>query len=324
VNISIVVVNWRSAQHLRQLIASMRRHIDHDAELVVVENASGDDVAREVRSWPGEAQFIKLDENIGYGGGANRGVEAAAGEAIVLLNPDTELIDRSLLELARFALERRALVGPRILNSDHSPQPSASGPPTGPWPWLGAVVPGRVQPQPLRARTEPWRFEGTVRVSWLSGACISAPAQALRDLGPFDPAIHLYGEDMDLGLRAERAGVPSYFCPHLARVVHHHRGSISQLLPDGPWELIARNRRAVIRRAFGTWPERASQAALLLNLGLRTMSKPLLGQDAASDHTALRAALGARDIPTLPPPPQPLAEQASRAPKALSSSWSLR
>jgi N-acetylglucosaminyl-diphospho-decaprenol L-rhamnosyltransferase len=301
--LSIVVVTWRSAADLRRLIASMRRHIDPDVELVVVDNASGDEVGAVVDAWPGETQFIELDENIGYGAGANRGVEVARGDAVILLNPDTELIDASLLELAGCALDRRALVGPRILNSDQSAQPSASGPPTGPWPWLGAVLPGRIQPRALRARTEPWRFEEEVQVVWLTGACVAAPRQTLRELGPFDPAIHLYGEDMDLGLRAQRAGIPCYFCPQVARVVHHHRGSISQLLPNGPWELIARNRRAVVRRAFGAWQERASHAALLLNLGLRTASKPLLRQDAASDRAALQAALEVREVPVLPPLP---------------------
>jgi N-acetylglucosaminyl-diphospho-decaprenol L-rhamnosyltransferase len=301
VSLSIVVVTWRSAHDLRRLIASMRRHADPRAELVVVDNASGDGVEGEVGGWPGESRFIGLEENIGYGAAANRGVEAAGGEAVVLLNPDTELVDASIGALAGFATDRRALAGPRLLGSDRSPQPSASGPPTGAWPWIGAIVPGGLQPRSLRARTEPWRLKRTARVAWLTGACVAGSAEILRRLGPFDPAIHLYGEDMDLGLRAERAGVPSYFCPDLARVVHHGRGSTSQLLPDGPWDLIARTRRAVLRRAYGRRSERAAQAALLLNLSLRAAAKRLLGRNAERDRMALRAALATREVPPLPP-----------------------
>ena len=56
-------------------------------------------------------------------------------------------------------------------------------------------------------------------------------------------------------------------------MVHYGRGSTSQRLPDGPWELIAVNRRSVVRRAFGARRERAAHAAFLLNLGLRSGAK---------------------------------------------------
>jgi GT2 family glycosyltransferase len=301
--LSIVVVTWRSAPDLRRLIASMRRHLDDRAELVIVDNASDGGVNAELRAWPGEKRFIELDRNAGYGSAANCGVEAARGEAIVLLNPDTELVDGSLAQLARFALERRALAGPRLLGPDGSRQPSASGPPSGPWPWLGAVVPGRLQSKTLQARTEPWRLERTLEVAWLTGACVAAPRDVLRSLGPYDPAIHLYGEDMDLGLRAARAGVRSYFCPDRARVIHYGQGSTAQLLPDGPWDLMAQNRRAVLRRSCGERGERAAQAALVLNLGLRVAAKRALRRDAGRDRAVLRATLSAREVPSLPPEP---------------------
>lgn len=293
-SVSIVVVTWRSARDLERLIASMREYLARDTELIVVDNASGDEVASTAKTWIGPHSLIELERNAGFGAAANRGVEASEGAATILLNPDTELVDESLPELARVALARRALAGPRVLEPDGSPQPSASGPPVGAWPWIGAVVPGALQPSWLQARTEPWRLERTTRVGWLAGSCVAAPREVLLSLGPFDPAIHLYGEDMDLGLRAARAGVPSLFCPGVARVVHRARGSTSQRLPDGPWELIAGNRRAVLRRAFGPRRERTAQGAHLLNLALRSATKRALGRDATRDRAALRAAVRAR------------------------------
>ena len=302
-NVSVVVVTWRSAHDLRRLVASMTRHLEPPSwELIVVDNASSDGVAGELAKWPGERRFIELERNYGYGAAANRGVELASGEAIVLLNPDTQLVDGSLAGLVQFALERRCLAGPRLSGADGLPQPSASGPPVGAWSWLGAVWPGRLQPGAVVARTEPWRLERSVEVAWLTGACVVGPREALQRLGPFEPSIHLYGEDMDLGLRAGSAGLPSYFCPDLARVVHYGQGSTSQLLPEGPWDLIARNRRAVLRRAFGARRERAAQAALVMNLGLRTAAKRALFRDSARERAALRAALRARRVPALPTP----------------------
>jgi N-acetylglucosaminyl-diphospho-decaprenol L-rhamnosyltransferase len=291
---SIVVVTWQSAGHLHALAESMARHLSGAPELVVVDNASSDDPAAAARAWPGERRFIGLERNLGFGAAANRGVEAASGDGVVLLNPDTLVLDAGLDDLVELARRGHALAGPRLLNTDRSTQPSASGPPVGVWPWIGAVVPGRVQPAALRARTEPWRLERTTRVAWLTGACVAGPRSALLELGPFDAAIHMYAEDMDLGLRAARAGIPSYFCPDVCRIVHHGGASAAMLYPEGSERAIALNRRAVVGRAYGARRERSSWLAHRLNLRLRVIAKRALGRAAARDRAALEATRAAR------------------------------
>jgi N-acetylglucosaminyl-diphospho-decaprenol L-rhamnosyltransferase len=297
---SIVVVTWQSAGHLGALVESMLRHLADRPELVVVDNASSDDPSAAARNWPGERRFIGLERNVGFGAAANSGIEAAGGEGVVLLNPDTLLLDASLGALVELALRLRALAGPRVLNPDRSTQPSASGPPVGAWPWIGALVPGGVQPAALRARTEPWRLERTTRVAWLTGACVAAPRGALLELGPFDAAIHMYAEDMDLGLRAARAGIPSYFCPEVCGVVHHGGASAAMLYPEGSERAIAANRRAVLERAYGARRERSAWLAHRLNLRLRLIAKRALGRNAARERAALEAARAARSTPLGP------------------------
>ena len=183
---SVVVVTWQSAPMLAALMTTMNRHLGSAPELVVVDNRSDDDPERAAREYRGEVRFIPLERNIGFGAACNIGVENASGSCVVMLNPDAELVDASLDELAAFALGRGALAGPRLLNPDGSVQPSASGTPVGLWPWLGAIIPGRLQPPPVRRRAEPWRASRTVRVAWLTGACVAGPRDALLALGPFD------------------------------------------------------------------------------------------------------------------------------------------
>jgi GT2 family glycosyltransferase len=243
---------------------------------------------------------MPLEHNLGFGAACNVGVETASGSCVVMLNPDTELLDASLDELAAFALRRGALAGPRLLNPDGSVQPSASGAPVGPWPWIGAILPGRLQPGPLRDRTEPWRAPRTTRVAWLTGACVAGVREALLALGPFDPAIQLYAEDMDLGLRAARAGIPSYFCPNVCRVIHRGGASTSIAFPQGAGRMAAGNRRAVVRRAYGVRHERASWLAQRVNLRLRVAAKRALGRSASADRDALEATRNADPVPNLP------------------------
>ncbi len=298
---SIVVVTWQSAGHLAALVESMNRRLDGDPELIVVDNASDDDPQSAARAWRGPASVVRLEANAGYGGAANVGVARAGSDAVVMLNPDTELLDSGLGELAAFALERDALVGPRLRNPDGSVQPSASGAPVGAWPWIGALVPGSLAPPALRAWTEPWRLDAPVRVAWLTGACVAGPRSALLELGPFDPAIEMFGEDLDLGLRAARVGVQSWFCPTCCELLHHGGASAALRYAAGPEAVVALTRRAVLRRAYGPARERRAWLAQRLNLRLRLIAKRALGRDASRERDALDAALSAARPPELPP-----------------------
>jgi N-acetylglucosaminyl-diphospho-decaprenol L-rhamnosyltransferase len=301
---SVVVVTWECADHLLGLVESMNRHLSREAELIVVDNASRDDPAAAASRWRGRGRFERLDRNDGFGAASNYGVSLSRSDAVVLLNPDTELLDDGLSSLVAFALQRQCLAGPRLLNPDGTVQASASGPPVGLWPWLGAAVPGRAQPRFARLRCEPWRLERSAPVAWLSAACLAAPRHLLRRLGPLDPAIHLYAEDMDLGLRAGAAGVESWICPELAQVTHLRRGSTARRWSDGPEAVAASNRRYVVRRAYGTRAELRAWWAWRANLRIRLAVKRLLCLDAEPERRALRGARRATGSP-LPGPRQP-------------------
>ena len=296
---SLVVVTWNSRPDLARLLDSMLAQLEPVHELVVVDNASEDDPERELDRWPGPSRFQRLERNRGFGAACNAGVALSSGEAIVLLNPDVELLDGGILRLAGMALEAGALVGPRLLDPDDGIQPSASGPVVGAWPWVGAVLPGALQPPAMRARTEPWRLRHSAEVAWLTGACLAAPRAVLARLGPFDPAIELMSEDLDLCLRAEAAGVPILFAPGVCRIVHRGGTALTRRFEDAGLALAARNRRAVVARAYGAARERRGWRAQLLRLRLRSAAKRALGQDRGRELAELAAAHQAADYPTL-------------------------
>jgi N-acetylglucosaminyl-diphospho-decaprenol L-rhamnosyltransferase len=280
----------------------MNRHLDGAQELIVVDNASSDSPEREATRWKGEHRFIGLERNVGFGAASNQGVAAASAPASVLLNPDTELLDDGLDRLAAAALELGGLVGPRVLDPDGSVQPSASGPEVGVWPWVRALVPGAIQPAAFRARTEPYRLERRAEVTWLRGACIAGPTAVLERLGPFDPALHMFGEDIDLGLRAGDAGVRSWFDPAACRIVHHGQGSTTLLYGSSEgWRPTGTlHWRAALRRAYGPRREWLAWMALRTNLRLRLLAKQLLGRATERDRAAVDAVVSARPVPELP------------------------
>lgn len=287
---SIVIVTWESQEDLERLIASMDGRLSVDTELVVVDNDSSDDPEAALTRWPGRKIFRRNSANRGFARAANTGVSMASGEVITILNPDTVLLDDSLENLTALAAASDVILGPRLLNEDGTAQPSASGPEVGAWPWIRALVPGAIQPEALLARTEPWRLYRTHQVAWLTGACLTASRKVFKQLGPFDPSLPLYGEDLDLGIRASRAGIASVFCPDLAQVVHRGGASSSRRFADEPHDLVVKNRRRVLRGAYGERRETSAWRAYRLNLLLRSRSKRTLGMDASRetglDHAA--------------------------------------
>ena len=60
-----------------------------DYEVVVVDNASGDGTAAMVRTDFPRARLVALEANVGFAAGVNLAAEAAVGEYVLLLNPDT-------------------------------------------------------------------------------------------------------------------------------------------------------------------------------------------------------------------------------------------
>lgn len=287
---SIVVVTWNSRDELAGLLETFSDHLRTTFELVVVDNASTDGSAKVARGWSGPRKVITLRSNSGFGTANNVGVRESSHDTIILLNPDTRLIDDSLKELAVYAAQSGALCGPALLNEDGTRQPSASPLPDSWASRFDAVFPAALAPPWLRFRCEPWRASSSVEVGWLTGACIAASKDVLLGLGPFDETIHLYAEDMDLGLRARADGVRSLFLPDVARLVHVGDGSARQRFEDAGLSLKLQNRRTVVRRHLGATRERYDFLAQVVFHTTRYAGKTALGRDSRPERAWLRAA----------------------------------
>jgi N-acetylglucosaminyl-diphospho-decaprenol L-rhamnosyltransferase len=284
---SVVVVTWNSAGELPGLLESLQRHTPN-AEIVVVDNASTDrteNVAVEA-----DVLFIQTGENLGFGAANNIGIARASGDVVVMLNPDTVLLDDSLLSLVATARTDKALFGPRLLNDDGSWQPSASVLPASAAAFVRAIVPAAIAPKRLREWCDPWRATTARFCGWLSGACVVARRDVLLELGPYDTSLHLYSEDLDLGLRAAARGYQSIFAPNLARVVHLGDRSVAQRFSDLGLGASVRNRRVVVESRLGRRRARADTCAETLFYGGRFVVKKLLKRDAAHEAAWLKTA----------------------------------
>jgi N-acetylglucosaminyl-diphospho-decaprenol L-rhamnosyltransferase len=258
IDLSVVVVTWNSAALLPACLESLLADAERaglSTEVVVVDNASGDDTRAVARDFP-QVQLVELEENRGFAVATNIGLRRARGRAALLLNPDTELRPGALAALWRalWAMPHVGLVGPLLLNPDGSPQSA------------GYRFPGLAQQLldffPLHPRLAGSRLNGRFdvgdgltpfAVDHPLGACMLVRRAALEEVGLLDEGYFMYSEEIDWCRRFKAAGWTVLITP-AAHIVHHGGQSTRQAAPAMFIELhrsraryFARHDRRVLR-----------------------------------------------------------------------------
>ena len=214
-DITVSLVNTSNRELLLDCLASLGdAAAETELEVIVVDNASTDGSADAVRAAHQGVQVVERDRRHGFGANHNEAIRRATGRYVLILNEDTVLHAGALDRMRRFMDQNPEVgaCGPKILNPDGSPQPSAFHFPS----------PGRVAMTTLTLQRRGWVQSGSnhiARVDWVCGAAILARTPALRAIGGFDERLFIYSEDPDLCLRLREAGYATAYFPY-ASLVH--------------------------------------------------------------------------------------------------------
>jgi N-acetylglucosaminyl-diphospho-decaprenol L-rhamnosyltransferase len=289
---ALVTVTHNSAAEVEALLRSAAQYLP-GVRTVVVDCASADDTVAVARRFA-DAEVMALTENVGFGRANNRGLAEVSEPVAVLVNPDVELLDDSLRGLAAQAAGTGdRLLAPLVLYPDGRRQDTVHPLPASAQDCVRALVPGALLPGPVGVWLEPWRSPRPRQVGWAVGCALAARTDTLRRLGPFDESIFLYGEDMELGLRAAAAGVPTWFWPS-ARVCHHRAHSSAVAFGGEAFERLAAARHEVVRRRLGRRRAALDDALQALTFASRIVVKELVGRPAQRERAQLRAVASAR------------------------------
>ena len=97
--ISTITVNYKTVDYLERMLESLfAQHTEGDLEVLVVENASGDDLSFIKERFP-QVRVIISEKNLGFAGGCNLGYTACHGEYSVLVNPDIYFTEPALYQI---------------------------------------------------------------------------------------------------------------------------------------------------------------------------------------------------------------------------------
>jgi N-acetylglucosaminyl-diphospho-decaprenol L-rhamnosyltransferase len=231
--LSVIIVNYRVKHFLELCLHSVENALTGiDAEVIVVDNHSGDDSVAFLRPLFPAVTFIVNTVNVGFARANNQALQQARGDYILFLNPDTILPEDIATRCISFLQSTPGIGGlcPRMIDgSGRFLKESRRGYPS-PWVaacklfgltalfphsrlfatyYLGHLPADRSHPSPI-----------------LSGACLWISRAALTRVGPFDSDFFMYAEDIDLSYRLEQAGYVNYYFADSTIV--HFKGESTQ------------------------------------------------------------------------------------------------
>lgn len=239
-DLSVIIVNYNTADFLDRCLTSVARQKNIEAEVIVVDNCSQDgspDFVREKFPW---VRLIANDRNLGFSKANNQALKSCSGTYAYFLNPDTEVRNGVFKHMVDFmdAHPDIGLAGTRLINPDGSPQSSVE-----------IRYPGQ-----RHAKNELKGLKGDI--AWVMGASMVARLEVIRDINGFDEHFFLYGEDLDLCLRIRKSGWGIGYIPE-AVVIHWGGQSERDNLPVEVWEKKIRAEAAFYRKHFSPKTVRA-------------------------------------------------------------------
>jgi GT2 family glycosyltransferase len=245
---SVIVLTHDNLAFNRMCLASILENTAYpNYELIVVDNASTDGTAAELTRLTRDVPHVRAilnDHNAGFGPGNNRGLAAATGDLLVLLNNDTVVPPGWLTRLGRH-LEDPALglIGPATNRTCNEAQHDI------PYQTYGEYL--------AVARTQGERHEGArypIRMPMFF--CVAFRRDTYERLGPLDERYEVgMFEDEDYALRAKEAGLETAWTPEV--YVHHaYHASIGKLLPTGEYMRLVKLNQGRFEEKWGICWER--------------------------------------------------------------------
>jgi len=211
--LSIIIVNYHSAKDICHCLATACRYLPYQSYEWIIADNSSDAAGRQLvtQQFP-FVDWIDMDYNAGFARANNAGIRKAAGDTILLLNPDTLLQDDAIEQcFRRFTASTYVACGVQLLNADNSPQISGNYFIKGgintllPIPYLGGLLRWLGYSLQVKKTNVP-KATGQVEVDWINGAFLMVKKSVLDKAGLLDEDFFLYSEEIEWCGRLRRQG----------------------------------------------------------------------------------------------------------------------
>ena len=221
-HIKILILNWNGKHLLKPCLDSVFEIDYPNYSVMVIDNGSTDNSVKMVKENFSEVELLELENNNGFAGGYNlcfTQLKNGYSEFVLLLNNDTE-VDPTILSSFNDAREMYGdnnLYGGKILYQDK---------PNLIW-YAGGNVNlkrAKISHRGIR-QNDSAEFSKPLQTDYITGCCLFTSMEVLNQLNGFDERFNMYGEDVDLSLRAKQKGINCYYWPD-AKLYHHVSASL--------------------------------------------------------------------------------------------------
>ena len=232
-DLSVIIVNYNVKYFLEQCLHSViKACAGVDSEIIVVDNNSSDGSRAWLEPRFPSVRFIRNDTNEGFAKANNRVLTIAKGKHILFLNPDTIVAEDSFTKCLEFlkAQPEAGAIGVRMIDGSgkylKESKRAFPSPMTSLFKLAGLA---RIFPRStIFARYYLGQLSDKEdhEVDVLTGAFMMVSKTVLNKTGGFDEIFFMYGEDVDLSYRIQKAGYRNYY--FAGTTIIHFKGESTQ------------------------------------------------------------------------------------------------
>jgi len=230
-DVTIVIVSYNVANFLNDCLYSIKKETRCSYEVIVVDNYSEDNTVEIVQNQHPDIKLIKNQSNEGFAKANNRGFKIAKGRYILMLNPDTVILDKAIDKLVRLmdTHPKAGACGPKNLNPDLSLQHNCHHFPSLIMAFFECLQLRRFFPEKRlfgREHMTYWTYDKVRDVDWITGCSLMIRKTALDGVGFLDENYFIYSEECDFCYRLKKNKWKVLFFPG-ASITHYYGQSSS-------------------------------------------------------------------------------------------------
>ncbi|MFZ4931038.1 glycosyltransferase family 2 protein [Chryseobacterium sp. Mn2064] len=223
--LSVIIVNYNVTQLLRNCLLSIQKYItDVEYEVVVIDNASTDSSWGDLIPEFPKVRFISSDINGGFSKANNQAIQTAAGEYLLLLNPDTELEGYDMKTLLDFAdsQPKFGCLGVRMHDAEGNFLPESKRSVPDMFNSFEKLFTNFKKNNSKSYYRNDLEEDAIAEIDVITGAFLLAKKDVYQKIGGLDEAYFMYGEDIDLCYTFLRNGYQNFYYGKVS--ILHHKG----------------------------------------------------------------------------------------------------
>jgi len=274
--LDIVLVSYNTAEYTKRAIESVFDETSStDFKIIMVDNDSKDNSVKLISNSFPDVEIIQTGENLGFAKGVNIGTKASDSEYILLLNPDTVILDGAIDKLMAFSQRtpQAGIWGGVTLNNDLSLNPNnARARLSFKTLLFSALGLSKVFNNSCFFNHDNygcWDRNSEREVDVITGCFFLTPRKLWEELEGLDETFFMYAEEADYCIRAIKKGYQPRVTPD-AKIIHH--GGVSETNISGKMLKLLKGKAELINKHAESWQKPIHKALLLWHVFNKTMA----------------------------------------------------